>query len=237
MSFLIEARPDLRRHLYRLLGIDARDRNLSSYDSDIQESVHYFIQQGLWNAQSHLITNGRARLWRRRWEISGWEDDEVTGARSTDLPSDFLRLDGDQYRSALYSAADERPWGQETSAQNGETWRGNFFWVHNGRLWVSRGANLPQSLYGTYFYRHPVLEHDETPLDFPVEVRPLIPAEAAYVAMMESWLPLDDDATRRRIQRNLEFWRAKAEEDLRPTRELPQHRSRSSGISTTFFGV
>lgn len=236
-AFLIEARPDLRRHLFRLLGLDPRDRNLPEYDSEIQESIHYFIQQGLWNAQLCLITSGRAPFWRSRALLEGWTEDAVTEAKYVTLPEDFLRLDGDYYRSALFDASTKRPWGKLVATADGELARGDCYWVSNDRLYTARGARLPTSLYANYFYRHPILETDETALDFPLEIRPLIPAEAAVVALKEAWLPLDDGATRSRIDENHRYWRVKAEEMVRPTREPARMDPRGQKLSTTFFGV
>lgn len=236
-AHLITARPDLRRHFYRLLGIMPQDRSLDGFDSEPQESVNYFIQQGLWNAQGWLITNGRAPLWRKRWDLSSatWTTDSY-GVDSTDLPSDFFRLDGDRYHPALWDGGSDRPWGQETSYQHGETVRGNFFWVQNDKLWTAREAQRPNTLYASYFYRHPEID-DSTTIDFPQELRPLIAAEAAYLAMMESWMPIDDQETRSRIWNNLQYWREKAESDLRPTKEPPRHDPRQYRLSTTHFGM
>lgn len=117
--------------------------------------------------------------------------DDTDGGRFVSLPSDFLQAYGSQRhnRSAIVEADGDR-WGREIEADEDDR-RGDLYYIRGEELWVARNARLPDTVYLDYHYRHPVWDDTLTDgnIDFPLEARPLIPAEAAYYGMTENWLP------------------------------------------------
>ena len=251
MAFVIENRPDLRRAFYRLLAISANDDALTEHDSEIQETVHYFIQSGIWNAQYWLLTNTEVKRWLRvfgpillapdlsRPTAPVWELDAVSGRLSVELPDDFIRLAGDAEDTGLYlqrgGSTGARVWGQQIDQREKNRLRGNWFYIENDRLVLTPTANPPAELYFDFYYRHPLLTKDDDPLEFPVDVRPLIVAEAAVMALSESWLPFEEPESESRILRNLDYWRRISSSRGRQTRRPQRFRGRKNPYGTNWF--
>jgi hypothetical protein len=134
--------------------------------------------------------------WRTRSATLSWSGADATdGGRFTELPTNFLRAYGSQRpgRSAIVRP-DGRRWGSEIEPDL-DHMRGDYYYVRGDELWITRGATPPTDAVLDYHYRHPTFDDDleDEDIDFPMEARPLIPAEAAYVAMSENWLPAGTD--------------------------------------------
>jgi len=253
VAFVIENRPDLRRAFYRLLAISPNDDALTEHDSEIQETVHYFLQSGIWNAQYWLLTNTEVKRWLRpvgpillspdsnNPEAPVWVRDPVSNSLSITLPTDFIRLAGDAQDTALYlqqgggNTSGGRVWGQQIDQRDKNRMRGNWFYLLNDELRLTPTANPPANLFFDYYYRHPLLTEDDDPLEFPVDVRPLIVAEAAVMALSEAWLPFEEPESESRILRNLDYWRRISSSRARQTRRPQQFRGRKNPYGTNWF--
>jgi hypothetical protein len=193
VTFLLEDRAALRRAFYRLTGSAPDDDGLTEHDSEALEAVHQHLQYGLWDAQEYLVSVGEPGRWVKAATLTGWTS-EVDGRRYIALPSDFLRLAGDERTSALRDG-NGFAWG---ALVQGDARLQNFdpsaYWLENERIYVGSLASFPTTLTFLYHHRHAVLETDSTAIDFPVEDRPLIVAFAAERASAEPWFPGGADA-------------------------------------------
>lgn len=237
MSSALSNRSGLRRAFYRILGLSAQDTGHSEHDSSTLETVDYFIMHGLWAAQYYIVTNTDWHRWISTKSVdttSGSASTEATGVLlGTDdtpqgkyvvLEDDFLRLNGDDKRSGLFDG-DNQPWGVMIDPRESHQFTGSFFFIEGDRLRFTEGANIPSDLYYEYIARHPEITQDSTAIDFPTEMRPMIVAEAAAMAVAESWLPFSDRDTERRILQNQERWRQLATSKARRTRRPRQLRA------------
>lgn len=204
----------LTEAFYRLLGTESGDVALTERGESADEVAYIYLTRGVRNAQRFMLKNGYPG-WRKRSSAISWAGtDETDGGRYYTLPSDFLRADGRGGRSALVEP-DGTQWGEEIRADQ-DHFTGNYYYLAGTQLWLTRNAEPPATLYLLYFYLHPAFAAD-TVLDFPVEARPLIVAEAANDAKEEDWLPERD--TERRIERALMHARLQAMDVCRQTRQ------------------
>lgn len=207
MAFFLTNRAKLRQDFYALTGTSATDDSLEEYDSEADERVHRALHFGLWRAQRWMIDKGYADGWRA--SVSKASADfttETDGRRWCALPSNFLRLAGDEHKSALFDG--QYRWGRlEPREELLRDYRGDRYAIrglgdHNPVLWLAREASLPASLTVEYHFRHATLDDDTDALDFPPDCTDLIPAYAAEWASTQAWLP-GGDAMRGAIQQAL----------------------------------
>jgi hypothetical protein len=227
---LLDSRAALLRQFYHHLGTSASDGALTEHDSESGEQALRLLQFGLWNAQAHLIDAGKGDRWRTTSSaLASWSGADATdGGRYVSLADGgsftrFLRFAGDEENSALREP-DGTPWGKEVTERERFRVRGNYWYtLGDDQLWVARGANPSATLVADYYQRHALLE-EATPIDFPVELAPLIPLEAADLALADNW-PGVDETQRAEIRNGLKNWRARAGKSRR-TRTPPRMRAR-----------
>jgi len=211
-----------REAFYRLVGTESDDPALTDRGEETDEVVDLYLTRGCRVAQRWMLKMGYDG-WRERSSVLSWSGtDAADGGRYSDLPSDFLRAFGNQRVSALREA-DGRPWGVEMSAED-DFRRGSFYYIRGEQLWIGHSAVPPGALYLAYHYRHPKWEGlTDNDIDFPMEARPLIVAEAANLAKEENWLPGGPE-----MERKIERARARAREEARdvarPTKQPRQMR-------------
>ena len=217
-----------REAFYRLVGTDADDGALTAQTEQTDDVANLYLTRGCRNAQRWMLKMGYAG-WRTRSGALSWSGtDETTGGRYTTLPTDFLRAWGTQRDSALHEANGTR-WGQQVSPED-DLLRGNHWYIRGDELWITRNASPPTTLYLEYQYLHPTWDGlADADIDFPVEARPLIIAEAADAAKEEFWLPGDVEMERK-IDRAVRRAREEARDIARPTKQPRQlRRARRAG--------
>ena len=174
-----------RRTFLRLVGGRPEDHALTAYGEDENEVVDQYLTRGLRAAQRWMLRNGYVG-WRTKAALTFTAQPD--GSKTAPLPADFLRAFGDEFRSALVDSQGKH-WGRQVTAYE-DHWQGPYYVVEGGVVRLARGSNLPSGLYLDYHYRHPAFG-DDVVIDFPLEARPLIPAEAANLAKDEAWFPRD----------------------------------------------
>jgi len=148
------------------------------------------------------------------------------------MPSDFLRLDGDEYRTGL--RAGKISWGREVPYRKRFEYIGNGFYLRGNeaasglegewRLHLTDGAAPTANLVADYIYRVPALA-DSTTVDFPAEDRQLIVAFAAVRAMRQPWFSgTPEDKVE--LVANMEHLKRQAFTRQRPTRTSKKIRVR-----------
>lgn len=210
----LATRAQLRRGLLRLVGTEADDPELTLRGESLNEVLDEHLESGLWNAQRYLVDIGAGDEWLESATLTfGAADD--TGARSADAPSDFLRFAGDAENSALHRSSGI-PWGRLLrDLRKRRRVTGDWYYFAEGRIWVTDQANVPDGVRLDY-YEKLALPEGEAEVAMPEEVRPLITAEAAYLAMHEYWIPTHDmQALENRIARNRIHRRTEAAQALR----------------------
>lgn len=215
MGFLLDSRAALLRQFYHHLGTSASDGALTEHDSESLEQALRYLQFGLWNAQQCLIDAGKGDRWRTTSSaLASWTGaDDTDAGRYTSLADGgyftrFLRLAGDDENSALREP-DGTQWGKEVSERDRFKVRGSYYYLlGDDQLWIARGAEPPATLVADYYQRHALLASDSS-IDFPVELTPLVPLEAANLALADNW-PGVDDTQRAEIRRALDNWRERA---------------------------
>ena len=196
----------VREALYRLLGTTAADPFLVEQTEAVNDVAYEFLTVGSREAQRHLVKMGFAG-WRKRSSALSWTGtDATTGGRYSALPTDFLRAWGNRNVSALVEANGDR-WGQEIDPTESEL-EGDGYYFQGEQLWLARSANPPATVYLDFHYKHPLWSASVT-IDFPMDARMLIVAEAANAAKEENWFPLDADGAQK-IERALMRWRERA---------------------------
>lgn len=208
-------RASLLRELFRLTDTESDDEFLTEHDSGTLEGAYLALQHGIWNAQEYMINQGLSDWWVTQSSTittSDWQGtDAADGGRYVDFAdvgaSDFLRLAGDETRSALRQPNGTR-WGHLIDFENRFDYRGQRYWLQGTQLWITRGASPPNDLIFDYHYEHATLA-DSTTVTFPKLARPLIPAEAAVYAMEQAWLPGGQEMEAK-LLRNLRTQRQKA---------------------------
>lgn len=212
----------VREAWYRLVGTDAEDAALVAQGEDSDEVAYVFLTRGCRNAQRWMLKMGFSG-WRDRSDALSWTGtDATTGGRYSSLPTDFLRAYGDDKHSALRKANGDE-WGNENT--DGEFSKGDYYYFRNNQLWLSRNATPPTTLYLEYHYQHPEWDADTT-IDFPVDSRWLIVAEAANVAKEENWL-LGGSDWEVKIERALQRAREETRDNVRPSK-LPRQRQKAT---------
>jgi hypothetical protein len=184
----------VQRHrdaFYRLVGTTADDAALTDQGEATDEVVDLYLTRGSREGQRWMLDMGYDG-WRKR--SAALTSASLTGADATDggrywtLPTDFLKLWGRERESAIRKANGDH-WGAEITPHE-DHWKGNYYYVRGDDLWVARNAVLPTTFYVHYHYLHPKWEAlGDGSIDFPMEARWLIVAEAAVIAKEESWLP------------------------------------------------
>jgi hypothetical protein len=197
----------LRNAFLRLVGTVANDSALVENGEALNEVADTYLTLGCREAQRWMLHMGYAG-WRKRSSALTWlGSDAADGGRYCALPSDFLRAYGNQRVSALREANGD-PWGVELLPDD-ELAKGNGYSIRGDTLWLARTAQPPTPVYLEYHYTHPLLASGVT-LDFPVDARSLIVAEAANVAKEENWEPLGPDG-----EQKIERYLARARERAR----------------------
>jgi len=177
-----------REEFYRLVNTDETDQELTLRGETENQICDMALTRGCHRAQRYLLKHGY-RGWRKRSTALSFSGADATdGGQYADLPSDFLKAFGSRRVSALRKANGDQ-WGQEIEDYQ-DFWKGNYYYIRGDELWVTRTAVLPTALYLEYHYKHPVW-NDSVTIDFPIEARYLIVAEAANVAKDHSWLTGD----------------------------------------------
>lgn len=213
-----------RRALLRLLGTDADDPELVRGGEAANEVTDQYLTRGCRAAQRWMLNCGYGG-WRKRGSaITSWSGSDATdGGRYTTLPADFLRAYGNERQSALREA-DGTPWGILVDPGEAMDYYGDGYYLRGSEeLWLTRGAQPPSAVFLEYHFKHAAWSDSlgDASIDFPVDARWLIVAEAAALAKEENWIPLDnEDAVR--IERALLRARQEARDLSRPTKKPRQ---------------
>src|SRR5690625_1171161 len=99
-----------RAAFYRLVGSLPEDEGLTELGETENEVAHTFLTRGSRSAQRWMLKCGY-HGWLRRAPIE-WEGSESEGGLYASLPSDLLRVAGDERRSGLLRDNGER-WGHQ----------------------------------------------------------------------------------------------------------------------------
>lgn len=221
MGYSLDSLSALRRDFWLATNTSATDDALTEQDGEPYEKTHRLLQHGLWEAQAWVIENVDPWRWTKTSDTLAFSGaDSTDGGKHADLPSDFLRLAGDDIDSALRSPDGTR-WGK-LIPQFKRHFSGDYYYLRDEQLWLARSANPPADLVMDYHYRHALLTTDagetENTLDFPELDRPLIVAYAAWLATRESWFPGDAELVAK-IEATLEFWQERVAGRARRTHE------------------
>ena len=209
---------------YRLVGTESDDPELEARGETDDEVAYTFLTRGCRNAQRWMLKTGYGG-WRARSSAITWSGTEAAnGGRYTALPSDFLRAFGNKHISALREA-DGTPWGREVEAEDDRLYGDYYYLRGQEELWIVRGAGPPSTLYLEYHYTHPLWDSslDDADIDFPMDARYLIVAEAANAAKEENWL-VGGAEMEQKIERALVRARLEAGDVARPTKSPRQMR-------------
>jgi hypothetical protein len=213
-----------RYAFYRLVGSDASDDLLVEHGEDAGEIVDLFLTLGSRGAQRYMLENGY-RGWRKRSSaITSWSGaDDTDGGRYWTLPSDFLKACGRINRDSAIHKANGDQWGREIRYEQ-RALKGDLYYFEGvEKLWLARGAIPPSPVYLEYHYMHPAWTSSlqDSEIDFPLDARRLIIAEAAFEAKDENWLPGDI---------NLENKIHRARENARTRARRVAHQSMSQRV-------
>lgn len=212
---MLPTRSDLRRAMYRLLGINADDEALVENGEAQNKVANDAVQNGIWLAQKFLIGLG-FREWLKDSAPLSFTA-RADGTHAAPLPSDFLRLAGDERDGALYDA-DGRTWGGLIDARKKRQAGPRAYWIENGFVRLGRFASPPSGLYIEYHYRHPTLTDETAVVDFPPDWAGMVAPEAAYLAMHEAWFPYGPEQAAK-IADARAFWHRQAGPWMRKTQE------------------
>lgn len=206
---------------YRLTGAQSGDGSITLRGESDDDVGYLYLTRGARAAQRWMIDNGFESYWRTRSSALSFSGTETSdGGRYTTLPSDFLRLWGDRTRvkSALVEA-DGDDWGALIEEERSDI-QGDYYYLKGDQLWVTRSADLPPTVYLEYHHKHPAISAalDDADIDFPMDGRPLIVAEAASLASGEAWLPGGEEMEAR-LDRHLRRTRYEVRKVARRTRE------------------
>lgn len=203
---------------YRLVGSESGDLALTEQGEATDEVGYIYLTRGSRKAQRWLLKRGYDG-WRKRSSALTFSGADATdGGRYLTRPADFLRAWGNRRFSCLVEPNGKR-WGRQIDPEQEEL-RGNYFYFRGEQLWITRLASPPSTLYLDYHYLHPEWDGDldDADIDFPLEVRALIPAEAAAVAMQDNWLPGGPEM-KQGIEQARREARMEADDYARPTKE------------------
>lgn len=211
----------IREAWYRLVGTTSTDAALTELGEDTDEIAYLALTRGSRAAQRWMLKMGYGGWRKRSAALSFSGSDTTTGGTYAALPTDFLRTVGRNRVSAGYDRqsalreANGNLWGVEID-ETQDHYRGDYYYIRGEQLWLARTAQPPSPLYLDYHYTHPTWTSNVT-IDFPVDARSLIVAEAANVAMEENWFPLDNDG-KQSVARALKNARDEARDLVRQTR-------------------
>lgn len=181
----------IKRSWYRLVGSESEDDALTNLGEDTDEVAYLALTDGSRRAQRWMLSNGYVGWRQRSSALSFSGTDAADGGRFVALPTDFLRAYGSGRvgRSALTEASGRR-WGREVTP-NEDHLEGDGYYIRDEQLWLTRKATPPATLFLDYHYKHPAWDDDleDADIDFPMDARSLIVAEAAVSAMHDNWLP------------------------------------------------
>jgi hypothetical protein len=192
MAARLTDRDSLKRALYRLVNTDDSDDAMLEHDTAALDGVYMALQEGVDDAQLYLIDSGLGDYWvteSAAISFTGSDPNRYWSLPSTDTSGSdkrFFRMYGDHGASALRRPTGTR-WGMEIPAAMRFERSGNYFYLRNERLYVTRHAAPPADMVMDYLYRLPDLE-DDTTVDFPEADRPMIVAFAAIHAMENDWI-------------------------------------------------
>ncbi|MFW6010490.1 MAG: hypothetical protein ACOC9H_01095 [Gemmatimonadota bacterium] len=240
MAHLLETRADLRRAFYLLTGTSAADSAIAEHDSEPGDTVNNWLQLGLWEAQYWIITHASPTRWIERWSVAkgDWEGSDQTGGKYVELPDDFIRLRATTDWSGLFRENGDR-WGSLLPDDDDwRTRRGDFYWIENDRLRLTRLARPPNPVEVEYYQRHIRLTSDNSDddggvIDFPMQDRPLIVGLAAQEAADHPSFPGDTEKVAK-ISRYVKRWQERVRSRGRRTRE-PRKVKHQPALGSRFY--
>jgi len=184
----------VRQAFYRLVGSLSADPALTIQGESTDDVAYLMLTRGSREAQRWMLDQGYEG-WRKRSSALTFSGaDDTDGGKYVSLPSDFLRAYTSERRSALVEANGDQ-WGRELDAEDDRR-KGDWYYLRGDKLWLARLAAPPTTLYLEYHYQHPAWTSGVT-IDFPLEARWLVVAEAAGLATSESWFPGDRESEAR----------------------------------------
>lgn len=200
MATKLSNRVELVHAFYRLTGLSGSDGRWVAHQTAASDTLYTWLYQAMREAQAWYLNNVDPARWKKATtsEFSWSGTEAANGGRYMALPSDFLRLFGDQENSALRYPSGER-WGHLIDPNDRVRW-GDYYWIENDNLWICRGASPPATLVMDYSYAIPQLTDDTTAPDFPEIDRDLIAAEMAAIAADHPSFPGSEDLRRRIYQ-------------------------------------
>jgi hypothetical protein len=200
----LTALADYRNAFYRKVGTVSSDDALVENGETAGAVADLCLTHGFRTAQRFLISHGQAWRWVKRSTAITWSGTEAAdGGRYSALPSDFLMLAhrGKSEATSAIREANGEGWGYEIDFEHSHE-RGNFYYLKNERLYITRGANPPATVYLEYVFQHPAFA-DAVTVDFPLEIRELVIAYAAQHGASDSWYPRADTNA---IAQSVNFW-------------------------------
>ncbi len=200
---------------YRLVGSVTADQSLTEQGESADDVAYLNLTRGSRSAQRWMLDVGFGG-WRQRSNALTFtgSDDADGGRYVTTMPTDFLRAYGSNRRSALVEAGGNR-WGTEILEAEDHL-KGDHYYLKGQVLWLARTANPPTTVYLDYHYTHPAWTSD-VEIDFPMEARHLIVAEAADHAIEDNWVSGGDEMEGR-VGRALKKAQTGARHIARPTK-------------------
>ncbi len=199
---------------YRLVGTDEDDPALIEHGEAENDVAFQYLTRGARTAQRWMLKQGYDGWRVRSTALTFSGSDDVDGGRYASLPTNFLRAYGNRKRSALVEAGGNR-WGREIDPEQ-DDWRGDGYYIRGEQLWLTRMASPPTTLYLDFHFKHPTWTASVT-IDFPMDARALIIAEAANVAKEENWLTGGRELEAK-IERALVRAQKEAHDIARPTK-------------------
>lgn len=209
---------------YRLVGSVSGDQALEEQSEDTDEVGYINLTRGCRRAQRSMIRMGFGGWRKRSAALVFTGSDAVDGGVKTVLPSDFLRAYGNDRRSALTEANGNR-WGSRIDEMDDHL-KGDLYYIRGEELWLARTASPPTTVFLDYHFQHPAWDSSlqaGTGIDFPLEARALIVAQAAYTAMHDNWLPGGAELETK-IDRALKVAETEARYISRPDKQARQFR-------------
>lgn len=171
---------------YRMIGSVASDQSLTEQGESADDVAYLNLTRGTRIAQRYMIDQSFGGWRQRSSALSFTGSDSADGGRYvTTMPSDFLRAYGSNRRSALVEANGDR-WATET-IEDQDHLKGDHYYLKGSVLWLTRTANPPTTIFLDYHYKHPAWSSNVT-IDFPMEARHLIVAQAAACAIDDNWV-------------------------------------------------
>ncbi len=217
---LLDTVAKLLTGFYRLVGSVSADPALNLW-GDADDVIGYeYLTRGARAGQRWMIDNGFSSYWRTRSSAITWSGTDASdGGRYSSLPTDFLRAWGDRTREkSCLVEADGDPWGRWIDEEQSHM-SGDYLYLKNQQIWITRDASPPSTIYMEYHHKHPAINSSlaDADIDFEMDARGLIIAEAVYAARYESWFSGDQEEESR-IERALRKAREEARQIARRTR-------------------